>query len=313
VYPQAIGCRQKRFVFDRRQSRAEPLYSECAGCSGKLRWTYEIAAKNFTAGRSEPSWYHPHVLSEAEQKETANRADQKLADAISWAASVQAQARRRELGKTTTGETPIGEKTITLSEDELNSFFQSWQNPDKSELQRRLKRYFSDGRVVLAQNEIILAGEAKGYGTLVSLHLQPSIDETGHLRLQWEGISAGMLPVPKSSVGGSLDKAQAALREQMAFWQRSADVDPTLTANAAAAEAGMSHLLLDALNDRASNPIFFVPFDLGDLQSSLAVRISGIQVEDGSITMTLQPLSAGDRAGVLQWIGQRDEQPSDPP
>jgi hypothetical protein len=252
--------------------------------------------------RCTPGWYHPQTLSEEELKANANSADQKMADTISWAASVQAQAVRRHHGGAAATEAPIGSKTVTLSENELNAFFGSWQNPDKSQLQARLAKYFSDGRLVLVDHEIILAGQSKSLGTLVSIHLQPSIDEGGKLRLQWEGVSAGMLPVPQAVIGGQLQKMRDSLQEELTFWQRSADVDQTMTANATAVESGMSRLLLDAMNDKESSPLFFVPFDLQDLHHALAVRVSAIEVSDGSLTLTLEPLTADDRSDVLGWI-----------
>jgi uncharacterized protein YpmS len=252
--------------------------------------------------RGTPSWYRTRVMSEEEQKATANRADQKMADAISWAASVQAQAVRRLAGTAATHESPVESKTITISEDELNAFFDSWQNSDKLQLQRRLSRYFTDGRVVLVDHEIILAGESKELGTVASVHLAPSIDEAGQLHLQWNGVSAGLLPVPQSAISGQLQKLQETLQDEMSFWRRSADVDKTFSANTTAVETGMTRLLLDALNNRVSNPIAFVPFDLRDLSHALVVRLSAIEVSDGSLTVTLQPLGPDDRQSIRDWI-----------
>lgn len=252
--------------------------------------------------RSTPSWYRRSPLSEQERKAAANRADQKLADVISWAADVQAQQVRRHRGTASSTESPVGPKTVTLAQDELNAFFDSWSGPQKSQFQRRFSRYFSDGRLVLTEGQIILAGQSSEMGTLASVQLQPSIDGQGHLRLQWNGVSAGLLPVPESAIAGRLQRLQALLREQLDIWQESADIDQTLTANASAVEATMTKLLLDAINNRASDPLFFVPFDLGNLRHALPVRLSAVEVGEGTITMTLQPLPLDDRMTILRGI-----------
>jgi len=221
---------------------------------------------------------------------------------ISWAAQVQAQQVRRRRGTASSTESPVGPKTVTLAQDELNAFFDSWAGPQKSQFQRRVSRYFSDGRLVLTDGQIILAGQSLELGTLASVQLQPSIDGQGHLHLQWNGVSAGLLPVPESAIAGRLQRLQALLREQLDLWQESADIDQTLTANASAVEATMTKLLLDAINNRASEPLIFVPFDLGNLRHALPVRLSALEVGEGTITMTLQPLPLDDRMTILRGI-----------
>src|SRR5688572_15596670 len=90
--------------------------------------------------RGTPDWYEPQVLSESERAEAANRADQKVAETLSWAADVQAAEVRRRLAATRAA-VPAGPsvKTISFTEDELNAFFRKWSS--KHEWHRAYSTY----------------------------------------------------------------------------------------------------------------------------------------------------------------------------
>jgi uncharacterized protein YpmS len=260
--------------------------------------------------RARPSWYHVQALTPAEQQDAQNRAEQKLAEMISWAASVQARQMRQSLGTATASDQPIGPFTMTVSEEELNSFFGAWDNPDKQRLQDRMRQYFSDGQLVLWDGRIILAAQSQALGTLASVQLQPKIDDQGNLQLQWEGVSAGMLPVPQAVVQSQMDRVQQMLRGEMSKWERGASLDKTCVANMAAVQSAAGRMLLDSMNGRSSQPMVFIPFDLQDPQHTLAVRLSGIDVGNSSMTMTLEPLTATEANGMLDHIKSPDT-PSD--
>ena len=148
-----------------------------------------------------PGWYHSHPLTAEQSRAAANRADQKIADLFSWVASVQAQNVRRKLGTTASADPtdpPASSKTITLSEDELNAFIQAWESPDKSQLQKTLGQFFTEGRLVLAEQSIIVAGQSTEFGTLASAQFDPFIDSDGKLWLKFEGMAAGRLSLPNA-------------------------------------------------------------------------------------------------------------------
>jgi hypothetical protein len=262
--------------------------------------------------RGTPGWYHVHRLTAEQSRAAANRADQKIADLFSWVASVQAQNVRRNLGTTTASveptDPPANSKTITLSEDELNAFIQEWENPDKSQLQKTLAKFFSQGRLVLIDDSIIVAGESTDFGTLASAQFDPVIDSEGKLWLRFEGMAAGRLPLPHSVVADKLDRFTTYLRDRLSYYQQSADVDSTLTANGSAAAAGMTRLLLDGLNGNSSEPILFVPFDLSHLRRALPVKLSAVKISRGQITLTLEPLSASD-LGTVEDLLEKPYQP----
>jgi uncharacterized protein YpmS len=260
--------------------------------------------------RTRPSWYHVSALSPTEQQDVQNQAQQKLAEVISWAASVQARQVRQTLGTASASDQPIAPLNVTVSEDELNSFFDAWDSPDKKHFQERLQRYFSNGQLDLWDGRIILAADSKDLGTLASVQLQPRVDEQGKLQLQWEGVSAGMLPVPQAIVGPQMQRLQDLLRGEMSTWQKSAAIDQTCVANMAAVQMAAGRLLLDSMNGQASQPMVFLPFDLSDPHHTVAVRVGGIDVGNRSMTMTLEPLTGSEAAGMLQQIKGSDAAPA---
>jgi len=254
-----------------------------------------------------PSWYHHSRLTAEQSMAAANRADQKIADVFSWVASVQAQNVRRHLGTSAPvdqSDPPAASKTVTLSDEELNAFMQSWDNPDKSELQQTLAKFFSEGRLVLVDDGIIVAGQSTDFGTLASAQFNPVIDPEGKLWLRFQGIQAGLLPVPQSVVASKVDRFTKYLRERLSTYQQTANIDPTLTANGAAIEAGYTRLLLDGLNYGASAPILFVPFDLGNFHSAMPVKLSALKVSQGQVTLTLVPLSDSDQSTIEDLIAK---------
>lgn len=260
------------------------------------------AGVSYCMFRSTPSWYHPSRLTVEQQKEAANSADQKLADVLSWAAAVQAQNVRREHGTTLPTEPVLGDKTVKLTDEELNSFIGAWNNPDKSRVQRELAKYFSDGRVMFLNGKIMIVGQSRDLGTLVSAEFDPTITSNGQLDFPLSGIMAGSLPVPESMLGSRLRHVERVLREQLPDYQQSADIDSMQVANGSAVLASMLRLILDGLNDKPSPAVVFVPFSMQDLRDALPVRLTGITASDGSLEMTLTPLTADEQKKVLEEI-----------
>ncbi len=122
-----------------------------------------------------PSWYRPPPASDQEIKDAANSADQKLLDLFSWAASAQAQQVRDSKGISTPDEVPVGPKTVTLSDDEVNALFASWNGPESGDWDERMSRYFTGGRVFFTSGGIILAGQSPSLGALVSTSSPPRL------------------------------------------------------------------------------------------------------------------------------------------
>jgi hypothetical protein len=252
--------------------------------------------------RGTPSWYRRHQATVAQVKEAANSADQKLIDLFSWAAAAHAQQLRRLAGHSSPGESPPGPKTVTFNEDELNAFMISWKTPEKTELQQRISRYFTDGRVVFEPDAIILAGQSPMLGTLISAEFDPAIDPDGRVRLPLGSLNAGRLPIPQSAISTQLDRLHALLEQQLAAEQPTATIDPALCANSSALAACWLKLVLSALDDGPADSVLIIPFDMSDLRRGLPVKLTAIQVTEGSITLTLQPVSVDERSQLVNRL-----------
>src|SRR5580658_58010 len=110
--------------------------------------------------RGTPKWYRPRIATTQQVKDAANRADQKLLDLFTWAASARAQQLRRINGISQPGDAPIGPKTVSFDDDEINSFATAWKSPGKDAMEERISHYFTDGRIVLADDSLILVGQS---------------------------------------------------------------------------------------------------------------------------------------------------------
>jgi hypothetical protein len=92
------------------------------------------------------------------------------------------------------------------------------------------------------------------------------------------------------------------LEEMLANYQEAASVDSGMTGNGAAIGASWTRLLLDGLNDRTSDPVIFIPFDLTDLGRALPVRVTAMKVAGGSLTLTLEAVSPDEQSTVLSHL-----------
>ena len=258
-----------------------------------------------------PSWYRKRVVTTQQSQDAANSADQKLLDLFSWAASAHAQQLRRLRGKLQPSDQPIGLKTITLSEDELNSFLNSWKTPGKNELNARISRYFTDGRVIFQPDAIILAGQSPEIDTLVSAEFDPSIDPQGNLRMPLGSLRAGRLPLPQAALAQPLGRLQYLLRQQLSREQTDASIDPALAANGPALTASWLRLLLSALNDTPADPYLIIPFDMTHLNRGLPVKLTAINAAEGEVTLTMEPLVPGERDALVGRLKQPPASPNE--
>jgi hypothetical protein len=258
---------------------------------------------------SAPRWYRPRVVTAEQQLQTANSAQQKLWDLISWVGSIHAQAIRENRGNAST-EPLVGPKTVKYSDDEFEQLYRTWVEPNAPAFDDEVAKYFTDGRLVFDDDELIIAGQSKDVGALISVVFEPTIDETGALRMKLYSIDAGRLPIPQSMLGNELEKVKSKLMDRLQQYQQTADIDKDLVANKSAVDAAMTRLLLDSLNDQPSDPILYLPYDIGNLKKTIPVKVAAMKLQDGSMMLTLQPLTTTDRTAVLDRLKKPYELPT---
>lgn len=247
-----------------------------------------------------PAWYRAQRSTPAQRQAAVQHVQQVLGDTFSWSADMQAQAvRARTQGWDASAATA---KTITLSEDEINSFYDAHDDTATAAVAERVNQFMSGFRITLIDGAIVMSGTPKDSEALVSFVLKPKVDDQAHLDLQLTDVMAGILSVPRAALGGTFDKLQVVLAAHVADEQPKAKVDAYGVVNRAEVTAAYSQILLDCLAEQSSDATLFVPFDAKDLSRALAVRLTDIKAGDGVLTLTLRPLTPPERLALSQKI-----------
>ena len=218
----------------------------------------------------------------------------KFAGVQGWAADTNAHERTQLSGRdpvaTDSATPPDKSKTIAVTDAELNAFFSQWDNT--LNLSDKYSQYLTDPVLVLQDGRIILAVNVKELDTIASVHLEPKLDEQGMLHLDIVKVMGGSLPLPQSFFGAYRDKFSRMLEGRIAQESQRAKVSPDGSANGAAVAAGMNLLLLHASNNEPADPILFLPHDWGHKSDGLPVKLTAVKIENKTITLTVQPLTA---------------------
>jgi hypothetical protein len=248
--------------------------------------------------RDTPDWYQPLAYTLEEGRAAANRVDQILLDALSWASEVQAQARASSQPSASATTAPAALKTVSFTEAELNAFFQKWSRDQNWGVY--FDQYLSDPVVVLHDGRIIIAGKLKDLNAIASLHLEPSIDEEGQFHLDMAKMLGGKLPLPSSFFSKYRTQVVNGLNRRLPAWQQAALLAPG-GANGAAVKAAMSKLFMHALDDEPSDAMIFLPTTSSD-RMPVPVRLRDVTIEDKTLTLSVQPLTATESAKLLQRL-----------
>jgi hypothetical protein len=237
-----------------------------------------------------PEWYKPLAMNSEEMEAAANRAFNKVAAIHNMADQAAAQESASAHNPKVATRPDIKPITVTFTQEELTAFILRWSTLN-SEM---VDKYVKGPQFVLQDGQIIFGGQVADLGQFVSLHLEPSLDEKGMLNLDMS-IKAGKLPLPRATIESKLSKAQATLERWLPEWQKNAKIEAG-GANSDAVKAAMTELLLNTLNEKPSQPVFFMP--IGD-RKTVPVKLTDISVDKGSVTLTVQPLSTSDRKAAL--------------
>jgi hypothetical protein len=251
-----------------------------------------------------PNWYKPVAMNSAEMEAAAGRAFNKVVAIHNMADKAAAQDSAREKGTSTSTSRPAVEPiTVSFTQDELTAFIVRWSTLHSE----KVDRYVTGPQFILKDGLITFGGELSDLKQFGSISVEPSIDDKSQLHLDISSINIGTFPAPRALVQGKLSKVENMLREWLPEWQKEAKIE-TAGANADAVKAAMTELLLNTLHDKPSQAIFFMP--IGD-HKNVPVKLSDVKVTDGSITMTVQPLTAEDRKAALETMrAPYDPQPA---
>jgi hypothetical protein len=258
--------------------------------------------------RGTPDWLRHSTASAEERAAAANRMDQKILEALSvtreWGDSDASQTQpttsaasgdRRPA--TTQRYTQL---KVSFTEDELNASFQKWDQ--LYHWTDRYKNYVQDPSIVLHDSKIILAGNSDEVGTVVSLHFDPKLTPKGQLDLRLSSILAGRFSLPQWSVEKYRTSMRAKLKSVLPELQRKAKFEPDGSANSDAVAAAMAKLFLHVLDNEPGEPVLFLPVRN---KRSVPVKLTGVTIDNKELTLTVKPLNAKERLGVLDEIRER--------
>jgi uncharacterized protein YpmS len=243
--------------------------------------------------KADPLFYVTR-MTPAELDANAQIAEQKFIEARNWAEHTRAIASAKSKGVTTNA---IGGTTVTFSADELNAFFQKWQG--LIDWESKYGKYLSQPGVALMDGHVVLFGNVKDMGTVASLHFKPGLDARGQLVLTLDRVMAGRLPMPAAVWQSQKDRIANALSEKLPEWQRQARMDKAGSTNGAGVQAAMTRLLLNVLRGEASDPVVFLPIDD---RGAIPARVTAVDVKDGRVAMSVDPMDADERQVFLAKI-----------
>lgn len=279
------------------------------------------AAAGWYLLRGRPSWYEADASDPAARQAAAVRVENELKRTIDWAASQQAEERaaiHAGRGATTSATStswsggPATRRSLNMSftEQELNAAFQKWGTAYGWE--SAYGKYISDARIVLHDGRLIFAGDVKDFGTLVSLHFQPKVNDDGALGFELVRVLGGRLPLPESAFDGYRAKLGKKVRAALPRLQRGAEIKPDGSANDKAVAATLAKLLLRVLDRRPGEAVLFLPANQG---TQVPVKLADMRIEGKSIGLTVQLMTPQERGALLQRIREPYESalPGAPP
>jgi hypothetical protein len=250
--------------------------------------------------RKAPAWYARPTLTADQRDELAKRAEDQLLKTREFAN----QARAAEVRAATQGIVMAQSNesmVLQLSQEEVNSLLEKWGK--KNGWQASYEKFVKDPAVFFHKGKIIIAGLVKEFGSVVSLQFSPKITANGQLDLDLVKVLGGNLPMPESMYSGYRDKLVQSLHGKLPQLQARATVRSDGTTNDDAVVAGMSRILLASFENENTDPILFLPLSpLG--RGSVPVRVTKMEVNDGTMSLTIAPLNASERQTMIARIKQ---------
>lgn len=256
-----------------------------------------LAVVGWRLMRGVPDWYQPLAMSAEQRNAAARSATNKLALLQNRAAMARADEQVARLNPQTSPTTQSEEITITFSDDELNALLSEWSVWQS--VRSSYEKYLKDPYVLMKDGRFILAGRIEELDAVASLHFEPTIDSQGRLQVKLARVLAGRLPLPTAAMSNYQKQAASAIARRLPTWRQRASIDGTGIANNDAVSVVLAELLMDVLGNQSSDPVVFMEVLS---RGMMPVKLTGIRIEDHSLTLTVRPMNVEERTALLQHI-----------
>jgi hypothetical protein len=245
--------------------------------------------------RRTPAWYVPQTRTPAQQASAARNVEDTLIRLHNWSAV-------HAVHTATSTASSAGPSTypLTFTDAQLDAFFDKWA--DFQNRRSAVERYVHDPRLVVLDGHLIVVGEIRETGLVVSLFVQPAVSADGRLRLTIDRVVAGVVPVPDAFFASQRAALERTLAADLPAAQAGARLNPDGLANGAAATAAMNEMLLAMLRGQPAEPVVFVPVSASGTSSLLPVRISSVSAANHVLRMNAEAMAPDDRRELLDRI-----------
>lgn len=254
-----------------------------------------IALAYMSGGR--PDWYRLRVLDEKAVKQNYDSAMVKLGTLQNWVQDQRNWPTQSSRPRVDTDPVaaPPATRTITLTEDELNALL----TRERGKLLERYGHAIADPYLAIHDGHVVLAVTHKGTGRVISAHVAPQIDAQGLLTLLPDSLRAGRIPIPKSLWSGYTGKLVGILGPAIENVRNNVAVEGDGTWNESAVVSAMSRLVLNSINEKASDAVLFLPPDLNQLEKGYPVKLSKVVVDGETISLTATTLDGEEQKRLL--------------
>lgn len=245
--------------------------------------------------RGTPDWYRPDSLTLEQREAAAQSATNKLVALQNQTAYARAEENAASHSRQPT--TSPASITVSFTDDELNALLSKWSVWQS--VRSSYSRFLSDPFIVLMDGRLILAGRVTDFDAVASIHFQPSIDAQGKLSVVVARVLAGKLPIPQNAIDEYQQQAANGLDRRLPMWRARAAIDSTGIANNEAVSAAMGELVMNILQEKASEPVVFMEVVS---KGRMPVKISSLKIENHTLTMIVHPMTAPQREEFLKSI-----------
>ena len=187
---------------------------------------------------------------------------------------------------------------VSFTGPELDTYFTKWLKD--SGFEGRLTSHLTGPRVGVQDGHVILAGEMKEVGAVVSLHFLPTLDADGAAHLRLDGTYVGRLAVPSGYFDEFRKKSLGALREGEPTLRQQAEINADGQADDAAVQLTMRRQILTLFEGDEVSPLVIFPPVAG--HGRVPARVTLLQVDGDALTLGVELMDKVARRELLRSL-----------